>query len=59
MAKTAMTPDTRKTLTFALSWSVRWYQAAMGWDSTWLVLVVWVGVWVVKKWRTARKGGAE
>ena len=46
-----MHPTDRKVWIFALSWALRWYQAAMGWDSTWLVLVIWIGVWAIKRRR--------
>lgn len=44
-----MDPDSRKTLLFAFSWAFRWYQASMGWESSWLVLAVWVATWWAKK----------
>ena len=41
----------RKVWMFALSWSARWYEAAIGADSTWLVLLLWIGLWAIKKKR--------
>ena len=51
-------PD-RQAWIFALSWAVRWYQASMGWDSSWLVLVIWVATWGGKKWWQQRKKGGQ
>ena len=49
----------RKVWLFALSWATRWYQASMGWDATWLVLLVWVGLHSAKHWRTSRQSRAD
>jgi len=40
-------------LVFAVVWAIRWYQACEG---LWMGLVViWVGVWVGRKWWKRRK----